>query len=404
MEGRVDSVEKNITDLQQLVSAMKLEQEQCMSSFQAVQDQRFSRIESLLSSMALGKSTVQEVDPSLQSPTHGTSTVHPVTPPAIVDAVGTSTLYLATQPVVVNDSSLAIKKVELPTLMGGLRDDIRVRIHSQDSTDIFRTMTLARELELENQFLLQSASQLKRWNDSGIRWSPPGFSPKLDMGKQSYGASVITKTQPISSVSKLQELPVQKSPDHNSSGPAKPSFLPTTTTPPRPSSTFSRNRGTRHYTHQEFLDLRAKGLCYKCKQPFHPMHECPNKSLRALIIGDDEEKPPDPDLSLSELDPPQIEVINEAHFNTMDLPFYSIGGISSPKTLKLQGKMHGTDVTVLIDSGASHNFIAGNLSSKLNLMVESTPSFGVRLGDGHRVQSMGVSTTSNRFGKSESYS
>ncbi|KAF2293086.1 hypothetical protein GH714_036471 [Hevea brasiliensis] len=113
------------------------------------------------------------------------------------------------------------------------------------------------------------------------------------------------------------------------------------------------------------------------------MHECPNKSLRALIIGDDEEKPPDPDLGLSELDPPQIEVINEAHFNTMDLSFYSIGGISSPKTLKLQGRIRGTDVTVLIDSGASHNFISGNLSSKLNLTVESTPPFGVRLGDGH---------------------
>ncbi|KAF2289102.1 hypothetical protein GH714_028915 [Hevea brasiliensis] len=92
------------------------------------------------------------------------------------------------------------------------------------------------------------------------------------------------------------------------------------------------------------------------------MHECPNKSLRALIIGDDEEKPPDPEL----------------------------GGISSPKTLKLQGRICGTDVTIIIDSGANHNFISGNLSSKLNLTVESTPSFGVRLGDGHRVQSMGV--------------
>ncbi|KAF2295631.1 hypothetical protein GH714_033358 [Hevea brasiliensis] len=210
------------------------------------------------------------------------------------------------------------------------------------------------------------------------------------MGKQSYGASVVTKTQPISSVSKLQELPVQKFPDHNSSGLPKLAFPSTTMTPPRPSSTFSRNRDTRHYTHQEFLELRAKGLCYKCMQPFHPMHECPNKSLRALIIGDDEEKPQDPELGLSELDPPLIEVINEAYFNTMDLPFYSIGGISSPKTLKLQGRICGTDVTVLIDNGASHNFILGNLSSKLNLTIESTPSFGVRLGDGHRVQSMGV--------------
>ncbi|KAF2295632.1 hypothetical protein GH714_033407 [Hevea brasiliensis] len=272
MEGRVDSVEKNITDLQQLVST-KLEQEQRMSSFQAAQDQSLSRIESLISSMAQGKSMVQEGDPSLHSPAIGSFTVHPVTPPAVVDAVGTSTLYPATQPVVIDDSSLAIKKVELPNFDGvdpiawlvraeqyfainntreemkvqlalvcmeglalhwlhrlrlrtpnlswsqltlellhrygedmrinpyerlstlhqdssvdayidafvdlvsqieglsyqqylgfflsGLRDDIRVQIHSQDSTDIFCTMTLARELELENQFILQSTSQPK---------------------------------------------------------------------------------------------------------------------------------------------------------------------------------------------------------------------------------------------------
>ncbi|KAF2289101.1 hypothetical protein GH714_028914 [Hevea brasiliensis] len=305
MEGRVDSVEKNITDLQKLVSIMKLEKEQRMSSFQAAQDQRLSRIESLISSMAQGKSTVQEVNPSLHSPAIGTSTVHPVTPPAVVDVVGTSTLYPATQPVVVDDSSLAIKKVELSNFDGltlellhrygedmrinpyehlstlrqdssvdayidafvafvsqieglfdqqhlgfflsGLRDDIRVRIHSQDSTDIFRTMTLARELELENQFILQSTSQQqstsqpKRWNDSGIRWSPSGSGSKIDMGKQSYEASVVTKTQPISSISKLQELLVQKFPDHNTFGPPKLALPSTTTKPPRPSSTFSRN-------------------------------------------------------------------------------------------------------------------------------------------------------------------
>ncbi|KAF2316108.1 hypothetical protein GH714_041091 [Hevea brasiliensis] len=346
---------------------MKLEQEQHMSSFQAAKDQRPSRMESLISSMAQGKSTVQEVDPSLDFPTIGTSTVHPVTPPTVVDAIGTSTLYPATQPIVIDDSSLAIKKVELSNFDGvdpvawlarveqyfainNTREETKVQLALDSSVDayidafvalvsqikdIFYTMTLARELELENQFILQSTSQPKRWNDSGFCWSPSGSGYKIDMGKQSYGASVVTKTQPISSVSKLQKLPLQKFLDHNSFGPPKLTFPFTTTTPPRPSSTFSRNRGMQHYTHQEFLELRAKGLYYKCKQPFHPMHECPNKSLRALIIGDDEEKPPDPELGLSELDPPLFEVINEAHFNIMDLPFYSIGGISSPKTLKL---------------------------------------------------------------------
>ncbi|KAF2322338.1 hypothetical protein GH714_012409 [Hevea brasiliensis] len=338
MEGRVDSVEKNVTDLQQLVFAIKLEQEQCMSSFQAVQDQRSSRIESVISSMAHEKSTVQEVDPSFILLPSALPLFIQSRPPVIVDVVGTSTLYPATQPVVVNDSSLAIKKVELPNFDGvdpvawlaraeqyfsinNTREEMKVQLALDSSVDAYIDTFVALVSQIEG-------SQLKRWNDSGIHWSPPRFGPKIDM-------------------------------DHNSSGPSKLSLPSITTTPPRPSSTFSRNQGTRHYTHQEFLELRAKGLCYKCKQPFHPMHECPNKSLRALIIGDDEEKPPDPDLGLSELDHPQIEVINEAHFNTMDLPFYSIGGISSPNTLKLQGRIRGTDVTVLIDSGASHNFILG---------------------------------------------
>ncbi|KAF2293087.1 hypothetical protein GH714_036476 [Hevea brasiliensis] len=72
-----------------------------------------------------------------------------------------------------------------------------------------------------------------------------GFLLGLDLKLiwvNSYGASVVTKTQPISSVSKLQELPVQKSPDHNSSDPSKLSLPSTTMTPPHPSSTFSRNR------------------------------------------------------------------------------------------------------------------------------------------------------------------
>lgn len=59
------------------------------------------------------------------------------------------------------------------------------------------------------------------------------------------------------------------------------------------SSSVNCNRSTCLYSHKEFLDLRAKGLCCKCKQPYHPLHDCPNKPIRALIMGDDEDIPPD---------------------------------------------------------------------------------------------------------------
>ncbi|KAF2324341.1 hypothetical protein GH714_012679 [Hevea brasiliensis] len=96
---------------------------------------------------------------------------------------------------------------------------------------------------------------------------------------------------------------------------------------------FNKSRGTRHLSHQEFDELRTKGLFYRCKQPYHPMH-----------------------------------------------------------TMKIRGRLKGHELTVMVDSGASHNFIANNLVTQLGLPVQSTPTFGVKLGDGHRSKSRGMCT------------
>jgi len=44
---------------------------------------------------------------------------------------------------------------------------------------------------------------------------------------------------------------------------------------------------------------------------------------------------------------------------------------------------------MLIDSGASHNFISVELVCQLGLQVESTPSYNVRLCDGHKKRASG---------------
>ena len=54
-----------------------------------------------------------------------------------------------------------------------------------------------------------------------------------------------------------------------------------------------------------------------------------------------------------------------------------------PQTLKLQGELQGIPIQVLIDSGASHNFISRKLVSKLDLPTSSFSSLYIRLGDGH---------------------
>lgn len=50
-----------------------------------------------------------------------------------------------------------------------------------------------------------------------------------------------------------------------------------------------KNMEGRIFSHQEYLNRKAKGLCFKCGEPFNPMHMCANKSMRILFYVDDEE-------------------------------------------------------------------------------------------------------------------
>ena len=40
-----------------------------------------------------------------------------------------------------------------------------------------------------------------------------------------------------------------------------------------------RQRGTQSLSDWDFQDLRNKGLCFRCKQPYHPLHVCQKKTL-----------------------------------------------------------------------------------------------------------------------------
>nr|GMD89796.1 Retrotransposable element Tf2 [Ipomoea batatas] len=64
-----------------------------------------------------------------------------------------------------------------------------------------------------------------------------------------------------------------------------------------------------------------------------------------------------------------------------------MGGIDGPKTMKFRGQIAGLDILIMVDSGASHNFISRQLTAVLQHPLEPTTTFGVRLGDGRRAES-----------------
>lgn len=79
----------------------------------------------------------------------------------------------------------------------------------------------------------------------------------------------------------------------------------------------------------------------------------------------------------------------EASRQWLDLSLCSAGGLTQPQTMKLRGKVQGETVVILIDSGASHNFISTKLVQRLGLEVDQTVTYKMRLGDGHGKQTQG---------------
>jgi hypothetical protein len=64
-------------------------------------------------------------------------------------------------------------------------------------------------------------------------------------------------------------------------------------------------------------------------------------------------------------------------------------GISTSKTLKIEGYIKKKKAIVLIDSGSTHNFIHYKLAKHLNLFVYLVPEFQVMIADGGTINCSG---------------
>ncbi|XP_010541181.1 PREDICTED: uncharacterized protein LOC104814705 [Tarenaya hassleriana] len=135
----------------------------------------------------------------------------------------------------------------------------------------------------------------------------------------------------------------------------------------------------------EFEEKRKKGLCFRCDEKFFVGHRCKQKELQVILAeeitetGEELEEEQDNEAGNRE---------DEGEF--AELSLNSVVGLTSPKTLKIRGSIEGQEVVVLIDSGATHNFISLKLMKKLKLRPEGNTQFGVSLGTGMKVKGKGI--------------
>lgn len=80
----------------------------------------------------------------------------------------------------------------------------------------------------------------------------------------------------------------------------------------------------------------------------------------------------------------------ECEKQLMELSMNAYLGIDTPTTTKIRGRIGLQEVVIMIDSGATHNFLVPHVVMKAKLPLQSEKRFQVLLGTGVVVESLGV--------------
>ncbi|KHN28867.1 Transposon Ty3-G Gag-Pol polyprotein, partial [Glycine soja] len=204
--------------------------------------------------------------------------------------------------------------------------------------------------------------------------------------------SSVQAFQPISlpqatSLARLQEDKINDRKKHYprpSSSLPSPSFPHINSNPPpMPKPHFVQR------TQEDMAYRREKGLCYNCDEQWSSSHRCRGRVL--FLIADSEEplpsEPPHNEQSHAiTLEPQTASPVPEPTFDPTILQphisLHAMAGVPATDTFYLYGTINKTRVTILIDSGSTHNFIQPRVAKFMNFDVEDTMPLRVMVGNG----------------------
>ena len=130
-----------------------------------------------------------------------------------------------------------------------------------------------------------------------------------------------------------------------------------------------------------------KGLCYNCDEKWNSTHLCKGRVL--LFIAENTTSKPDnpnPDFStpsslcpepVTSLDLEPITDTNPPHIS-----LHALSGLPSSETFRLFNVINHAHLTILIDSGSTHNFLQPHIAQFLHLPTQSTSPLHVLVGNG----------------------
>lgn len=136
---------------------------------------------------------------------------------------------------------------------------------------------------------------------------------------------------------------------------------------------------------EEYEFKKKNGICFKCPEKWSQTHQCRNKQLQVMIVYQGME------LELNEEEfQDASKHLQETTTEVIELSLHSFMGRSSPTTTKLEVRIGKLKVVVLIDSGATHNFISPATVQRAHLTSTVSDDMKVMVGTGITVSGSGI--------------
>ncbi|WVZ09004.1 hypothetical protein V8G54_022350 [Vigna mungo] len=89
----------------------------------------------------------------------------------------------------------------------------------------------------------------------------------------------------------------------------------------------AQGRGVRALPYPKYIKRREEGRCFHCGDPYRPGHRCAERSLRVMILAEDDEN--------------EVENIPDLEQKNMELSLFAARGLTPSNMMKLQGWVQG---------------------------------------------------------------
>ncbi|KAM5551624.1 hypothetical protein ABKV19_026461 [Rosa sericea] len=246
-------------------------------------------------------------------------------------------------------------KVLLAFFIGGLREDIRVDVQAQKPRSLYEACELARVYETRNEGHRHFAKV------SNSHKSPGGATP----------SSTSSRFSSTSNVSRSAGSPFQSRNTSLHAGPT--------------GGGHNTNTGGRRLSQAEYQDRRARNLCFFCDETYKPGHNCRKGQIMLMEVVQEEEENESATESKDLVEVPPITDIEEPLIRRQVMGDSN----STPATMQLKGVFNGKTIHVLIDSGATHNFIHPQLLKGTKILVHQFSPLNVILASGAKMKTKG---------------